>query len=83
GPGGLFIMSKDTLNKCRTHAWTPAVALRGSVKGMTPDEKLLDNIQKTRNQLLADYTRPEIDPEILNQMNQFMADKGVDISIMQ
>ncbi|MCG8688801.1 MAG: trimethylamine methyltransferase family protein [Desulfobacterales bacterium] len=83
GPGGLFIMSMDTLTKCRTHAWTPAAALRGSVKGMTPDEKLLDNIQKTRNQLLAGYVQPEIDADILNGMNRFMADKGVDLSMIR
>ncbi|MCG8637423.1 MAG: trimethylamine methyltransferase family protein [Desulfobacterales bacterium] len=80
GPGGLFLTSMDTLGKCRTHTWTPAVALRGSLRGMTPDEKLMDNIEKKRLQLLDDYVRPEMDPEILDEMNRFMKDRGVNLS---
>ena len=82
GPGGLFLTSTDTLSKCRTHAWTPSVAVRGSFGGLTPDEKLLDNIRKTREHLLAGYDQPEIDPDILNRMEKFMAEKGVDLSIL-
>ena len=83
GPGGLFLTSMDTMKKCRTHIWNPEVALRGSLGGMTPSDKLLDNITRTRDRLLADYVMPETDPEILDRMNRFMTDKGVDMAIFE
>lgn len=83
GPGGLFLTSEDTMKKCRTHTWNPGVAVRGGLGGLSPSEKLLDNISQTRKQLLADYVRPETDPEILDRMNRFMADKGVDMAIFE
>ncbi|WP_022664189.1 trimethylamine methyltransferase family protein [Desulfospira joergensenii] len=82
GPGGLFLTSMDTMKKCRTHAWNPDVALRGPLGGLSPEDKLLDNIQKTREKMLAAYTPPEIDPEILDQMNRFMKEKGMDPSAL-
>ena len=78
GPGGLFLTTADTLKKCRTHTWNPQVALRGSLKGMTPEEKQLSNIRETCQRMLSQYVQPEIDPEILDRMNRFMADRGAD-----
>jgi trimethylamine--corrinoid protein Co-methyltransferase len=54
------------------------VALRGHLTGMSPQEKLLKNIQDTRDGMLARYVPPEIDPGVLNAMNTFMEKKGVD-----
>ena len=78
GPGGLFLTTMDTMKKCRTHTWNPAVALRGHLAGMSPHEKLLKNIQNTRDQMLARYEPPEIDPDVLGAMDTFMRTKGVD-----
>ncbi len=80
GPGGLFLTSPDTLKKCRTHAWNPVVALRGGLGGKTPGAALLDNINQARRQLMDAYVKPETDPDILDRMHRFMADKGVDPS---
>ena len=54
------------------------MALRGSLKGMTPEEKQLSNIRETCQRMLSQYVQPEIDPEILDRMNRFMADRGAD-----
>jgi trimethylamine--corrinoid protein Co-methyltransferase len=78
GPGGLFLTTMDTMKKCRTHTWNPSVALRGHLAGMSPHEKLLKNIQNTRDQMLARYEPPEIDPDVLGAMDTFMRTKGVD-----
>ncbi|MFU8769570.1 MAG: hypothetical protein ACNA7H_07525, partial [Desulfotignum sp.] len=78
GPGGLFLTTMDTMKKCRTHAWNPKVALRGHLMGMSPHEKLLGNIRKVREQMLAGYTAPAIEPEILAAMDAFMRSRGVD-----
>lgn len=78
GPGGLFLTTMDTMKKCRTHAWNPKVALRGHLMGMSPHEKLLSNIRKVREQMLARYSTPAIEPEILDAMDAFMRSRGVD-----
>ncbi|MCF8092845.1 MAG: trimethylamine methyltransferase family protein [Desulfotignum sp.] len=78
GPGGLFLTTMDTMKKCRTHAWNPNVALRGNLMGMSPHEKLLKNIQTAREQMLAQYEQPVIDPDTVHAMNAFMKKKGVD-----
>ena len=78
GPGGLFLTTMDTMKKCRTHAWNPKVALRGHLMGMSPHEKLFSNIRKAREQLLARYAAPAIEPEILAAMDAFVRSRGVD-----
>ncbi|MDT8378285.1 MAG: trimethylamine methyltransferase family protein [Desulfotignum sp.] len=78
GPGGLFLTTMDTMKKCRTHTWNPSVALRGHLAGMSPHEKLLKNIQNARDQMLARYEPPGIDPGVLGAMDTFMRTKGVD-----
>lgn len=80
GPGGLYITSLDTMKKCRTHIWNPTVALRGSLKGLTPREKFLQNIDETKTKMLKGYQQTEIDWVILTRMERFMKDKGVDPS---
>jgi trimethylamine:corrinoid methyltransferase-like protein len=29
GPGGQFLTSRDTMEKCRSHSWNPLVGVRG------------------------------------------------------
>jgi trimethylamine--corrinoid protein Co-methyltransferase len=78
GPGGLFLTTMDTVKKCRTHTWNPSVALRGHLAGMSPREKLLNNIQDTRDRMLTRYDLPVIDPDVRGVMDTFMRRKGVD-----
>ena len=78
GPGGLFLTTMDTMKKCRIHTWNPCVALRGHLAGMSPREKLLKNIQDTREQMLARYEPPRIEPDVRGAMDTFMRTKGVD-----
>ncbi len=78
GPGGLFLTTMDTMKKCRSHTWNPCVALRGHLAGMSPHEKLLKNIQDTRDRMLARYEPPRIAPDVLGAMDTFMRTKGVD-----
>jgi trimethylamine--corrinoid protein Co-methyltransferase len=67
----------DTLKKCRTHAWTPAVSSRGPLNGLSFDDKLLQNIEDARQKMLAAYVQPEIDPAVLEPMNRYMVKKGL------
>jgi trimethylamine--corrinoid protein Co-methyltransferase len=45
---------------------------------MSPREKLLKNIQDTREQMLARYEPPRIEPDVRGAMDTFMRTKGVD-----
>lgn len=78
GPGGLFLTTMDTMKKCRTHTWNPSVALRGHLAGVSPQEKLLRNIQDARDRMMARYEPPPIDPDVQDAMDTFMRAKGVD-----
>jgi trimethylamine--corrinoid protein Co-methyltransferase len=78
GPGGLFLTSMDTMKKCRTLTWNPDVALRGGLSGMTPEEKLLNNIDETRGKMLEAYEKPQMEESILQEMNRFMKARGLD-----
>ena len=83
GHGGLFLTSADTMKKCRTHTWNPKVAVRGSLKGMTPSEKFLKNIETQKQKMLTTWKKPETDPEIGQQMAQYLRDKGISEAIIQ
>jgi len=78
GPGGLFLTSMDTMKKCRTLSWTSDITLQGGLSNLTSEEKLLKNINEIRRKMLDTYQQPEIDNNILKEMNQFMTAKGLD-----
>lgn len=50
GPGGQFLTSLDTMEKCRTHSWTPTIGVRGNIDRKAALDKYYDNIQSTVNQ---------------------------------
>ncbi|MCG8639865.1 MAG: trimethylamine methyltransferase family protein [Desulfobacterales bacterium] len=82
GPGGLFLTSADTMKKCRSLAWSPSVAIRGSLNGLTPEEKLMKNIDDTREKMLNAYQQPEMSIPVLKEMERFMTAKGMDPSTL-
>jgi trimethylamine--corrinoid protein Co-methyltransferase len=45
---------------------------------MSPQEKLLKNIQDTRDRMMARYEPPKIAPEVRDAMDTFMRTRGVD-----
>jgi len=78
GPGGNFLITMDTTEKCRTHSWTPRVGVRGKIDRKAVLDKYYDNIQTTINQMLDDYQQPQIDPAIRSELDNYMMSQGVD-----
>lgn len=78
GPGGIFLTSMDTIQKCRTSSWRSDINLQGGLSNLTSEEKLLNNINKIRKKMTDSYQQPEIDNNIIKEMNQFMMTKGLD-----
>ena len=82
GPGGMFLTTADTLEKCRTHAWWPKIGSWGPRSGADPRETLLKSIEKTEKELLATYQPPVIKPKVLARMESYLKDAGVDQAVI-
>jgi trimethylamine---corrinoid protein Co-methyltransferase len=72
GHGGLFLNHRDTFKKCRTEPWHPEISLRGGLKETTPDSAFLNQIEKKLNKEFANYQKPDIDPEIKQNMQDYL-----------
>ncbi|THB81347.1 MAG: trimethylamine methyltransferase [Desulfobacteraceae bacterium] len=77
GPGGQFLTHMDTMKKCRTHSWTPGIGVRGNMDRKTALDQYNANIQNTMNQMLESYRRPEFDPVIKAELDQYLVGQGV------
>ncbi len=82
GPGGQFLTSMDTMKKCRSHSWNPRVGVRGYINPGKALEQYYKNIDNTLKQMLEDYTKPDIDANIKNELDTFMKDQGVSSQIL-
>jgi trimethylamine--corrinoid protein Co-methyltransferase len=82
GPGGQFLTSMDTMKKCRSHSWNPKVGVRGYINPGKALEQYYKNIDNTLKQMLGDYTKPDIDANIKNELDTFIRDQGVSSQIL-
>ena len=83
GSGGEFLSSEHTLLHFRTDTWNPLIGLRGNIKGMTPNEKFLFNINKAMNGMLESYEKPPYDPAMLESLEAYMIQEvGLDQAVL-
>ena len=74
---GIFLNQKHTVKNCRK-AYIPQVSLRTNLpEGMDPNEQLYDSMQARMEKQLAAYVKPELDPEIEKQLDDFMLSIGM------
>ena len=74
---GIFLNQKQTVKNCRK-AYIPQVSLRTNLpEGMDPNEQLYDSMQARMDKQLAAYVKPELDPEIEKQLDDFMLSIGM------
>ena len=74
---GIFLNQKHTVKNCRK-AYIPQVSLRTNLpEGMDPNEQLYDSMQARMDKQLAAYVKPELDPEIEKQLDDFMLSIGM------
>jgi trimethylamine--corrinoid protein Co-methyltransferase len=78
GPGGQFLTTRDTLNKCRTHAWTPLIGVYGNTGGGSPPDLFLNSIAVRQQTMLAGYSSPPMDRALLVELDDCMVRQGVD-----
>lgn len=82
GPGGQFLTSPDTLQKCRTHTWNPEISLRGSIGNADPHEMFLANIARKRQKMVSGYKKPELAENISARLYDFLAARGISGEIL-
>lgn len=79
GAGGEFLSSEHTLLHFRTDSWNPMLGLRGNLKGMTPNEKFLFNINTAMHRMLDAYQPPALDPGMIQELERYLLQEvGVD-----
>lgn len=77
GSGGEFLTSEHTMKYCRQELFIPTVSLRGPLyPGENPEEKILANIRKQKEDMLAAYYKPELDPVVQSRLIDYLETKG-------
>ena len=78
-----FLTGKHTAKRCRKDPWFPSIALRGKLKlNDTPENLMLESINKQINKLLDEYEKPEISFEIQSSLREYMLKVGVDKKVL-
>jgi trimethylamine--corrinoid protein Co-methyltransferase len=80
GPGGLFLSSRDTLEKCRTRAWDASVGLRRSSGMGEQQERLYRRIAERQRLLLEAYSKapPAMEASLVAALDDYMLEQGVE-----
>ena len=73
GIGGEYLSCKSTVEHCRTIPWFPTITPNGYVGDGTRYERHVDdNIDRQIAGLLAEYVRPEMEPEALAGLDAYL-----------
>ncbi len=79
GPGGEFLTTADTVQKCRTHSFLPDIGDRNTAPGESVNAKFLSSIEKRMTSALDAYHRPAFDPALQTEIEHYLVDTaGVD-----
>ena len=82
GPGGEFLTALDTLEKVRTHTWNSQLSPNEHMLARPLDDQLLEIIHIQLQRMLDNYQKPELDPDVQNQLEQYLVQAGVDEKII-
>lgn len=73
-----FLTSKHTAKRCRKDPWFPTIAQRGKLTLKdTPNNIMLDAIEKELNKMFDAYEKPELDKEVQEKLIKYLLDAGV------
>ena len=85
GPGGLFLNSRDTLEKCRTRSWDASVGVPSRKGEGDQQERLYRRIADRQRMLLEAYSNapPAIAPSVAAELDACMQDQGVEPELLE
>lgn len=73
----IFLNQKHTVKNCRK-AYIPQVSLRSNLPaGKDPNEALYESMNKRMEKQLAAYVKPELDPVVEKQLDDYMLSIGM------
>lgn len=75
GQDGVYLTEDHTFEFCRVEPLTPEISVRGSV--LDPGTQFERNIQAKIDKELAAYSRPELDPAVIEKMHEILKGRGV------
>lgn len=75
GQDGVYLTEEHTFEYCRIEPLTPAISVRGSAAD--PGKALENNIQKKIDTMLESYTRPGLDADVRQRLDQILLSRGV------
>jgi len=79
GPGGEFLTNEHTLRYCRKEHYLPFVSSRGPLPtGTNADQEILHNINKKKEEMLAQYSQPDLPRETLMQLSRHLDFQGIE-----
>ncbi|MGL5694798.1 MAG: trimethylamine methyltransferase family protein [Peptostreptococcaceae bacterium] len=81
--GKIFLNHKHTVKRCRKVLWKPLIAVRenGEIED-TPENLLLENINKRMDEYLDSYETPNISEEVEQSLRKYMLELGIDEAIL-
>jgi len=78
GPGGEYLTSDHTMKHCRTEPYLPIVSARGPLlNGINPEQELFDKMEKKIDEMLKQYTSPEIPRGELSRLECYLKSHGI------
>ena len=77
GPGGEFLSHSHTLKFCRSEPWAAEISIRGAVKDKSPNQALMNNIDKKKRAMMEGYQMPEMAAETDMKLREFLKNYGV------
>lgn len=74
GPGGNFLMEKQTLKRCRTEFWQPSLCDRAGLEAWMQDgqQTALDRAHQRWKKLVEAHQDPALDDTTARQLNAFV-----------
>jgi trimethylamine--corrinoid protein Co-methyltransferase len=75
---GQFLTAPETLQRCRTHSWSPRIGARGAFGGQAYDAVLMKNIDNAMATMLSSYRLPHMPAKHVTTMRDYLHECGMD-----
>jgi trimethylamine--corrinoid protein Co-methyltransferase len=78
GPGGHYLNQPQTLRRCRTEFWQPALADRSGLEAWWSGDRADTALRAGRRveNLLEEYTEPDLDPTLRRQLVDYITGRA-------
>lgn len=82
-PGGEFLTTAHTLERCRTEHWLSEISFRGALENIEARDIIFENIQKKQQAMLEGYQKPDLNPVIRAKLDDYLIEAGADGELIE